>query len=78
MRGVSVIRNVLAGGDIIEITHLDSDPLVWVVRRRRETFFGLKDISSRLFHHEAEAEAYAREGAGLPAGGPGVGLDFTA
>lgn len=63
MKGMTVKRSVMPGGDIIEITHRESDPGTWVVRRRRRTFFGLKDISSTWFNVESDAEAFARSGA---------------
>jgi hypothetical protein len=65
MRGVSVTRRVLPGGDVVEITHRESDPGMWIVRRRRKTFFGMRDISSNWFSLEADAEAFAEGGAGF-------------
>jgi hypothetical protein len=77
MRGVNVTRRVLPGGDTVEITHRESDPGVWIVRRRRHTFFGWRDISSNWFNTEEDAEEFARAGAGSNDHGLMRGLTFN-
>jgi hypothetical protein len=69
MRGETVVRRVLPGGDIAEIIHRDSDPTMWIVRRLRKTFFGLRTVSTDWFNLEDDAEAFARAGAPADAAG---------
>ena len=76
-RWVSEKPGVLPGGEIVEIIHCKSDPVRWIVRRRRNTFFGLRDISSTWFNSESEAEAFARAGGGVDDRRPRVGLDIN-
>jgi hypothetical protein len=63
MRGVTVRRMVLPGGDVVEIIHRESDPATWIVRRLRKTFFGLRTLSSDWFNLEADADTFAQAGA---------------
>jgi hypothetical protein len=63
MRGETVQRRVLPGGDVVEIIHRVSDPTTWIVRRLRKTFFGLRTVSSDWFNLEADAEAFVEAGA---------------
>jgi len=76
MRGTSVTRSVLPGGDIVEIIHRDSDPVTWIVRRRKKTFFGLRDVSTDWFNREADAEAFVAAGAVREDHTPREGLTF--
>lgn len=59
MKGVSVRRRRLPAGGVVEIVHRASDPTIWIVRRRRKTLFGLRDVSVDWFNLETDAEAFA-------------------
>jgi hypothetical protein len=45
----------------IELTHRDSDPSVWIVRRWTKFMWFKKQISSDWFINRSQAFAYAKE-----------------
>ncbi|MBI4546923.1 MAG: hypothetical protein HY707_03020 [Ignavibacteriae bacterium] len=59
MKNITIISN--ARGCFIELTHHDSDPGTWIVRRWRKFLWFKKQISSHWFNDEHQAIAFAHE-----------------
>lgn len=59
MKKVTVISN--ARECVIEMTHGDSDPGMWIIRHATRLMWFKKRISSHWFNDERQALAYADE-----------------
>jgi hypothetical protein len=59
MKTTTVISN--ARDCVIELTHRDSDPGVWIVRTWSKFMWFKKRISSAWFNEEQQALAFANE-----------------
>jgi hypothetical protein len=59
MKNITVISNDRE--HFVELTHHDSDPAVWIVRRSRKFMWFKKRISSDWFYDKQQALVFANE-----------------
>ena len=59
-RSAPVVRISGKGNRIVEIIHRESDPGMWIVRCRKQSFFWTTVVSSDWFNDERQALEFAR------------------